>query len=113
RDLLLVRNPEGRAAAAGGDDVRVVDLEACSLQVVDVVDRRALHVRQARAVDEQADALVLEDLVPVALLVERERVLEAGAAAARTPTRRPAVSISLPWEARNSWTFAAPLSVSV
>ena len=41
-----------------------------------------LHVRQARAVDEQADALVLEHGVAVALLVEGERVLEAGAASA-------------------------------
>ena len=49
---------------------------------VDEVDHRALDVRQARAVDQQADALVLEDGVAVALLVERQRVLEARAAAA-------------------------------
>ena len=41
-DLLLVRDAERGAAAAGGDHVRVVDLEAGALEVVDVVDRRAL-----------------------------------------------------------------------
>src|SRR5918997_1478800 len=30
-----------------------------------------------------------------------------------TPTRRPEVVVSAPWEARNSLTFSAPLSVKV
>ena len=81
-DLFLLRHAEGGAAAAGRDDVRVLDLEAGALQALDVVDDRAPHVREARAVDEHAEAVVLEDLVAVALGVERERVLEAGAAAA-------------------------------
>src|SRR4051812_5430225 len=38
---LVLRDAEGRAAAAGRDDVRVVDLEAGALQGVDVVDDRA------------------------------------------------------------------------
>src|SRR5215217_31706 len=81
-DLLLLRDAEGGAAAAGRDDVGVVDLEAGALKALDVVDDGALDVREARAVDQDPQAVVLEDLVAVALRVERERVLEAGAAAA-------------------------------
>ena len=77
RDLFLVRDAEGGAASTGGDDVGILDLEAGALQTVDEVDDGALDVRQARRVDEQSDALVLEHGVPVALLVERERVLKA------------------------------------
>ena len=40
-DFLLLRHAEGRAAAAGRDDVRVVDLEAGALHGLDVVDDRA------------------------------------------------------------------------
>src|SRR4051794_3569867 len=79
-DLLLLRDAEGRAAAARGDDVGVVDLEAGTLERVDVVDRRAVDVGQARAVDEELQAVALEDHVTVAVLVERELVLEARAA---------------------------------
>ena len=43
---------------------------------------RAVHVLQAGRVHEQADAGRVEDVVVVALLVERQRVLEARAAAA-------------------------------
>src|SRR3954468_22544468 len=80
--LLLLRDAEGGAAAAGRDDVRVVDLEAGALQALDVVDDRAVDVREARAVDQQAEPVILEDLVALALGVEGERVLEAGAAPA-------------------------------
>src|SRR5205085_2963282 len=81
-DFFLVRHAERGAAAAGRDHVRVLDLEAGALQAVDEVDRRAADVRQALAVDEERDALVLEQLVAVALLVEGPRVLEARAPAA-------------------------------
>ena len=37
-DLFLVADAERRAAAAGGDDVRVIDLEAGALEAIDVVD---------------------------------------------------------------------------
>src|SRR5205814_2172845 len=80
RNLFLFRDAEGRSAAAGGDHVRVVDLEARTLQALDEVNHRALNVGKARTIDQQADALVLVHAVAVALLVERERVLEAGAA---------------------------------
>src|SRR4029079_6341721 len=81
-DLFLLRDAEGGAATAGRDHVRVVDLEAGTLEALDVVDDRAAHVGQARGVDQDAQAVVLEDLVAVTLRVEGERVLEAGAAAA-------------------------------
>src|SRR3954447_23998493 len=79
-DLLLLRDAEGRAAAARGDDVGVVDLEARALERVDIVDRRAVHVGQARGVDEELQPVALEDHVAFAVLVERELVLEARAA---------------------------------
>src|SRR3954463_9255217 len=82
RDLLVLGNAEGRAAAARGHDVRVVHLEARALQRVDVVDARAVDVREALVVDEDPQAVVLEDRVAVALVVEGEVILEAGAAAA-------------------------------
>src|SRR3954470_6723556 len=81
-DLFLLGDPERGAAAAGRDHVRVVDLEAGALEALDVVDDRALDVRQARTIDEQPQAVVLEDLVVVAPAVEGQGVLEAGAAAA-------------------------------
>src|SRR4029453_10079059 len=81
-DLFVLRDAEGRAAATGRDDVRVVDLEAGALERVDVVDGRAVDVGKALVVDQQAQAAVLEDHVAVALLVEGELVLEARASAA-------------------------------
>src|SRR3954471_23332521 len=74
---------ERRAAAARGDGVRVVDLEARLLDRLQVVDARALQVRRAERIDDDADALAL--VLVIALdraAVEAEPVLEAGAAAA-------------------------------
>src|SRR5690242_128758 len=82
RDLLVLGNAEGRAAAARGHDVGVVHLEARALQRIDVVDARAVDVGKTLVVDEDAQAVVLEDRVALALVVEREVVLEAGAATA-------------------------------
>src|SRR3954453_23741715 len=82
RDLLVLGNAEGRAAAARGHDVRVVHLEARALERVHVVDARAVDVREALIVDEDAQAVVLEDRVALALVVEGEVVLEPRAAAA-------------------------------
>ena len=82
---LLVRvlaDLERGAAAAGRDDVRVVDAEAGALQALDVVDLGAEDELHARLVDDHGDAAVLEDMVVVLAAVEGERVLKAGAAAA-------------------------------
>src|SRR3954452_8599765 len=83
------RHAEGRAAAARGDHVGVLHLEPGALEAFDEVDRRAAHVGQRLAVDEQRDALVLEDLVAVAALIEGEDVLEARAAAAANADAKP------------------------
>src|SRR3954471_22076896 len=88
-DLLLLRHAEGRAAAARGDDVGVVDLEAGALERVDVVDRRAVDVGEARPVDQQLQTVALEDHVAVALLVEGELILKARAAAAAHTDAQP------------------------
>jgi DNA-3-methyladenine glycosylase II len=89
RNLLLFRHAERGATATGGDHVRVVNLEAGALESVDEVDRRALHVGDARPVDQEADALVLEHGVPGTLLVEGERILEAGAPATADSDAQP------------------------
>src|SRR5829696_495874 len=80
---LALLHLERMPAAAGGGDVRIIDLEAGLLQAVQEVDRRALQVRRAVGVDDDIDTVQLE--LVVALLraaVESERVLEAGATAA-------------------------------
>src|SRR5436305_8052705 len=88
-DFFLFGDPEGRSAAAGRDHIWVLDLEPRPLKPVDEVDRRALHVGEALSVDKKADALVLEDGVAGARLVEGERVLKAAAAAAANPDPEP------------------------
>src|SRR6185436_18821975 len=87
--VLVVLDAEGGAATAGCDDVRVLDLEAAAHEALGVVDRRAVHIAEAGGVDEHLDALVVEDLVVVALLVEGERVLEPRAAAAAHADAQP------------------------
>src|SRR5215216_4064177 len=78
----VLANLERGAATAGRDDVRVVDHEAGALEAIDVVDLRAEHELHAHLVDDDRDALVLEDVVVGLGLVEGERVLEARTAAA-------------------------------
>src|SRR3712207_2408946 len=71
---------EGAAAAAATLDVRVVDGEAGAHEAVDVVELAAHDVRDAHGVDEDLDALLVQNLVVVVdLVVEVDRVLEAGA----------------------------------
>src|SRR5436190_24346657 len=85
----LVRNSERGPAAAGGHDVRVGDVEAGAHEGLCVVDGRAVDVAEAGRIDQHADAAGLEDVVVVLLLVERERVLEARAAAAAHANPKP------------------------
>ena len=83
--LDAVYDAERRAAAAGRLRVRVLDGEAAARDVVDEVDFGALQVARADRIDEQLDAVRLDDgvgrRVPFAL-VDHQAVLEAGAAAA-------------------------------
>ncbi len=73
---------ERGATTAGRDDVRVVDLEPGALEAFDVVDLRAEDELHADLVDDDGDAVDLEDVVVVLGAIEGERVLEAGATAA-------------------------------
>src|SRR4051812_44992867 len=78
---LFFRNAEGGAATARGDDVRVVHLEAAAHQRLGVVDLGAVDVLEARLVDDDLDAVDVEDPVLSDWLVERQRVLEPRATA--------------------------------
>src|SRR4051812_19594463 len=76
-------NGEAGAAAAGGDGVRVLDLEGLAHQVVDEVDHRAAHIDQRQIVDQDRGAILLDgDIVVVARVDQIELVGKAGAAAA-------------------------------
>src|SRR6185436_5390221 len=78
----LAASLERVAAAAGGGGVRVLDRKAAAHQVFLVVDLGAFQIPHAHGVDDDLDAVLLEDLVAVRDLVEDHSVLEAGAAAA-------------------------------
>jgi hypothetical protein len=67
--------------STGRDHIRVVHLKARSLQPLDVVDLRAEDKLHADLVDDDGDAVDLEDVVVLLGLVEGERVLKAGASA--------------------------------
>src|SRR5579883_1088756 len=84
RDESLVRalHAERRPAPAAALGVRVRDLEALALEVLDVVDLDPLEVEDALRIDHDVEAVLGEERVVGALLVDRETVLEAGAAAA-------------------------------
>src|SRR5262245_36644139 len=73
---------EGFPAAAGTGGVRVLEAEAGPAQVLSVVDAHARQVHGAHRVDDDVEAVLRHDRVVVVLVVEREGVLEAGAAAA-------------------------------
>src|SRR5438105_104952 len=89
RNFLFLGDAEGRAAAAGGDHVGVINLEAGALEAVDEVDRGAVNVGQALAVDQEPDSLVLEHAVALPLLVEGKGILKAGAASAAHADAQP------------------------
>ena len=90
RRPLVALGLEARAAAAGRDGVGVVDREALAHEAVDEVDLGAAQVRQAEAIDDDLDAVLVDDLVArLGLAVEAERVLQTRASAAlhRDPQR--------------------------
>src|SRR5659263_703385 len=70
------------AAAASAGGVRILDREARTAHVFDEVHRRAVQLQRALRVDDDLDLAHREDVIGGALLVERETVLETGAAAA-------------------------------
>src|SRR5579883_355070 len=84
RDEDLSTDREGIAAAAGRGGVRIAHLEGGAHHVLDEVDLGAPDELQRYRIDDELDAVALEDDVVVeARLVEGEAVLKAGAAAAR------------------------------
>src|ERR1019366_7176686 len=93
---------ERRAAAAGALGVRVVELEARSVEAYDVVDLGVLEVLEAHRIDVELHAVRLELLVHVAALVlEVEVVGEPGA-----PSTDHAQSQPLPGEGLGLGDFA-------
>src|SRR6185503_19980685 len=56
-------NAEGRAAAAGGGRVQILDLESAASHGVDDIDFSSLEIADADRVDEQPDAIRLEHLI--------------------------------------------------
>ena len=64
-DLSAFLHLEGVPAAAGRNDVRVVDLEARLLDRLEVIDLGALEIRGAERIDDDPDALKLELVVAV------------------------------------------------
>ena len=82
RDLLFVGDAERGAAAAGGDDVRVVTWNPAPWRRVDVVDRASRRRTGGSGCRRGSAGRGPRRRVAVALLVEGELVLEARAAAA-------------------------------
>ncbi len=84
RGLLVLAGVERMTARAGGDRVRVVDREATTHQRVDEVNRRAAQVHRAEVVDDDPDAIGLDDFVAfVGSFLDGHPVLEARAATGR------------------------------
>src|SRR5437899_167097 len=82
RSFLSLR-VEALAASAGGPVVRVTHEEAAPRDALGVVDARAVQVFLAVAVDQDLQAMNLDDVVVLMdVPIEREPVAEAGAAAA-------------------------------
>src|SRR5262249_41184133 len=80
---LPVLDREAGAAAAGGGDVRIVELELRADQVVDEIEFGALHEAERDRIDHDARAVALDqEIVGRPLAHEVEAVLKPGAAAA-------------------------------
>src|SRR5437867_11980569 len=80
RDRMLRR--ERGSAAAGRLGVRILETEAGAVEAVGEVEGHPVEEQVALAIDENAHALLLVDLVlPRGLLLERQLVRHAGAAA--------------------------------
>src|SRR5579884_2415774 len=81
---LVSGDRKGIAAAAGRGRVRVADLERRPHQILDEIDFGAVEQTERNLVDDDDNPVFFEQhVVLVTLRVEREAVLEPGAAAAR------------------------------
>lgn len=74
---------EGGAAAAGRGRVRIVDLEGRADQFVHIVDFRSRKIGNRNGIDQHPHAVPFDHEVVIRLrVVQRESILETGAAAA-------------------------------
>src|SRR5438874_1431799 len=77
---LAVRSLEGAAAAAGGDGLRIVNLEPGAHRRFNVVDAGALEIRAALRVDiDLQPAKVVDEVLIAGRIVQRHAIAEAGA----------------------------------
>src|SRR3982750_62530 len=78
---LSVRDRKARAAAAGRDCVRVLDLETLADQIVDIIDLRSAHEFEAERVDQDRRIVPGEHqiIIGCTLMDELVLVLEARA----------------------------------
>src|SRR5262249_6252893 len=80
---ILHRSPshhEGRAAAAGTLDVRILQIESRRHELVLEIEHRPVEIEEALAIDQELGASVLEDAIAVALLIDVHLVGEPRAA---------------------------------
>jgi hypothetical protein len=82
RNVCLDAKRAAATATAGG--IRIIELEAGTMETFDVVDFRAIHVQQAGFVDKNLQAVKLEDgvILIIEVLVEAHSVRESGTSAA-------------------------------
>ncbi len=74
---------EARPAAAAGLGVGVADLKAGAAEIVDEIDRAALHQIVGHRIDDEGDSVLLGDeIIRLRLIGKAEAIAEAGAAAA-------------------------------
>src|SRR5438874_3813926 len=87
---------ERRAAAAGRCRVRIFDGEAATSDGLDEIHLGAFKVPDADGVDEQLDAIRLEDLIGVAaVLFDHQTVLKPRASSALYKHAEPAILLLL------------------
>src|SRR5689334_18450233 len=80
--FLAVLGGERTAATASANRVRVINLEAAAHHVLDVIYRRALDVVDAQWVNDDLDAVAVEDEIALFhCIVNRHAVVQPGAAA--------------------------------
>ena len=79
----LAVGAEAAATAAGTGGVGILDVESAAHQIVDVVDAGTADVKEARRIDDDAQAKLLKDLIRfLEVVVKGHAVLHPSAAAA-------------------------------
>src|SRR5262245_7672459 len=81
-DVTLRLRAEALSAAAAARGLRIRDRESGAAEILDVIHLRVLQIRRALRIHDDFDAARLDYHVVLFLLIEREPVLEPGAASA-------------------------------